>query len=353
MRKTVAKFLNMYEPPYFPFLSLTDTVFDLGLSDLTSVPGNAFLDANHIGKLFSRDIIMASTRVNYAQNLAQIHGMGSVVCLATEDAIAIDGGNWQIFDGMIKASAANLQLNTTVSRVSKRDDGTYFIEAESTSATSIESQHSYDSVVLATPLQFSGIKLDPAPNKTPDEIPYVKLHVTLFSSPHKISPLFFGLPPTASVPEVILTTLPESTNQLGNLTAPDGFFSISSLRKISNTEYNPPRNEYLYKIFSPQPLNSSLLSRLLGLTDPLTDIHSKTTDDISWLYQKSWFAYPYLFPRITFEDPQLDADLWYTSGVESFISTMETSSLMGMNIAKLIVNGWEDLPGEDHAELKL
>lgn len=33
--------------------------------------------------------------------------------------------------------------------------------------------------------------------------------------------------------------------------------------------------------------------------------------------------------------------MWYTSGIESFISTMETSSLMGMNVARLVVDGWE------------
>ena len=31
--------------------------------------------------------------------------------------------------------------------------------------------------------------------------------------------------------------------------------------------------------------------------------------------------------------------LWYTSGIEGFISTMETSSLMGSNVARLIVDG--------------
>ena len=32
--------------------------------------------------------------------------------------------------------------------------------------------------------------------------------------------------------------------------------------------------------------------------------------------------------------------MWYTSGIESFISTMETSSLMGMNVARLVVDRW-------------
>lgn len=41
---------------------------------------------------------------------------------------------------------------------------------------------------------------------------------------------------------------------------------------------------------------------------------------------------------MTFQDPVLADGLYYTSGMESFISTMETNALMGMNVAKLIVN---------------
>jgi prenylcysteine oxidase/farnesylcysteine lyase len=32
--------------------------------------------------------------------------------------------------------------------------------------------------------------------------------------------------------------------------------------------------------------------------------------------------------------------LWYTSGIESFISTMETSALSGKNVARLIRDEW-------------
>lgn len=41
---------------------------------------------------------------------------------------------------------------------------------------------------------------------------------------------------------------------------------------------------------------------------------------------------------MTFQDPVLADGLYYTSGMESFISTMETNALMGMNVAKLIVD---------------
>ena len=82
------------------------------------------------------------------------------------------------------------------------------------------------------------------------------------------------------------------------------------------------------------------MAHLLGLADPESDLSAFPKDDISWLYEKVWNSYPYLHPRVTFDDPQLDWNLWYTSGIESFISTMETSSLMGMNVARLIVDDW-------------
>lgn len=47
---------------------------------------------------------------------------------------------------------------------------------------------------------------------------------------------------------------------------------------------------------------------------------------------------------MTFQDPIIRDGLYYTSGMESFISTMETNALMGMNVARLIV---DDIPGAD------
>ena len=47
--------------------------------------------------------------------------------------------------------------------------------------------------------------------------------------------------------------------------------------------------------------------------------------------------------KITFEDLELARGFYYTSGIENFISTMETSALMGMNVAQLIVNDYLQL----------
>ena len=339
--KVVAKFMQMYDMPYFPFRSLSQTVHDLGLTAATSTMGNAFLQANAITPPFSTDIIQASTRVNYAQNLGEIHGLETMVCMSTDGAMAIKGGNWQIFDNMLQAAGANVLFNTSVTEVSKQADGTYLVSSKVRTVTQTESESMvevFDSVVIAAPLQFTDMKISPSPVRTPYRIPYVNLHVTLFTSSHKISPTAFNLPSDSAVPEIILTTLPNSADSSNN-TAPSGFFSISTLRTVRNRMCHPPRVEYLYKIFSPQPVNATFLSALLGLS-PFVALDAISKDDISWLYQQSWYSYPYLLPRATFDDLQLDMDLWYTSGIESFISTMETSSLMGMNVATLMVDDW-------------
>ncbi|MCJ1226322.1 hypothetical protein MMC12_002972 [Toensbergia leucococca] len=346
MKKTVGTFLKMYEPPWFPFRSLSQTAYDLGLTAITSKTGDQFLIDNQIQSSFAKEIIQASTRVNYAQNLEQLHGLETMVCMATDGAMSIKGGNWQIFDRMLKTASASVVLNTSVSEVNRRDDSTYTIKSSSIGPNSmdiVESQvASYDTVIIAGPLQFSDIILSPPLSNPPDEIPYVELHVTLFASQHRLSPQAFNLPAESPVPDVVLTTVPSHANLSKGRSKPGlvDFFSISLLRTVINPTASPPRLEYLYKIFSPKPLTSSSLAQLLGFSDRGGDLFVASKEDISWHYEKIWKSYPYLYPRVTFDDPQLDTNLWYTSGIESFISTMETSSLMGMNVARLVVDDW-------------
>jgi prenylcysteine oxidase / farnesylcysteine lyase len=68
-------------------------------------------------------------------------------------------------------------------------------------------------------------------------------------------------------------------------------------------------------------------------------------DAISWFHPHVWHSYPYEYPRVTFEDIELARGLYYTGGIESFISTMETSALMGKNVAQLIVDDFAEMVG--------
>ena len=352
VKATIGTFLKMYEAPVFPFTSLTRVANDLGLVAITSASGESFLAQNGILPPFSTDIIQASTRVNYAQNLSQLHGLETIVCMATDSAMAVEGGNWQIFDRMIEHSGANLLLNETVFEVSKQKNGTFIVSSYGRTNTTNDaadlrlSSSLHDMVIVSTPLQFSNIKLAPAPKAMPAKVEYVHLHVTLFTSPHNLSHEYFKVSSGSEVPEIILTT----TNR-NDESSPPPFFSISKLRKVSNPEL--AREEYAYKIFSHAPLEPQFLSKLLSFSTSAVNIQQISKDDISWIHTKNWASYPYLSPIISFDGPQLDKGLFYTSGIESFISTMETSSLMGMNVAKLILEAGVRAPDQDGAGWEL
>ncbi|KAJ9647360.1 hypothetical protein H2199_002349 [Coniosporium tulheliwenetii] len=344
MKRTVGKFLQMYEAPHFPWPSLSQVAFDLGLTAVTAATGKQYLKENNIDSRFAEEIVQASTRVNYAQNLPLIHGLETMVCMATDGAMSVEGGNWQIFSGMIGAASAGVRLNTSVVAVEKQRDGTYAVLSKLASAVEVSPTDNtavevFDSVIIAGPLQFSNIKIADIESADvestsplrhlPDAIPYVQLHVTLFTSKHPLYPPAFNQPLDKPLPNTILTTL-QPHEHLG--TNPDGvgaagFFSISTLRKTS-------KGEFLYKIFSPRPVHDSFLHRITGYTPDESTLENTGSPAITWAYRKVWHSYPYEYPRVTFEELKLDENLWYTSGIESFISTMETSALMGKNIAR-------------------
>ena len=333
----------MYDKPIFPFESLTQAAQDVELLAVTAATGSQYLEEQSITGDFGHDIVQASTRVNYASNLNYIHGLEAMVCMAAENAQAVAGGNWQIFDRMVKAANAKPVLETKVTAIKQNSDsGKLSLKVdnadESTQAT-IRSEH-YDEVVIATPFQFSDISL-PSEDITIDEIPYVQLHVTLFTSPHLLSPVYFNLPADKPTPRVILTTLPkeEKPRKGSEGVGSPGFSSISLLDPVTNP--HTKGQEYLYKIFSAEAPNTTFLSHLLDVKfeGPLED--AKISDkDITWIYRKLWNSYPYEYPRVTFEKIRLGDGLWYTSGMDSFISTMETNALMGRNVARLIVDKW-------------
>ncbi|KAF2018411.1 Prenylcysteine oxidase [Aaosphaeria arxii CBS 175.79] len=368
MKDTVGKFLRIYDEPLFPWESLSDVAEEVGLTTVTSHTGEQFLKASGIGDKFAKEIIQASTRVNYASHLNLIHGLETMVCMATSGAKAIKGGNWQIFAHMLNSSSSiSTYLNTTVTSITRDPSTQKFTlttSSPSSSASSPEEEAQYDTIILATPLQFSSpLTFHPSPSHLPKPIPYVHLHVTLFASPHRLSPTRFNLPPDTPVPQFVLTTLPDDEkppspkNPQGESGAgaagSPGFFSVSVVKTGRNPFAEDRRSEYIYKIFSPAPITAANLTELLGHDVDIPALHDdeKEQEDgevdipdrsgaVSWLYRKAWRSYPYELPRVTFEEIRLDDGVYYTSGIESFISTMETSALMGKNVARLVANDW-------------
>lgn len=96
MKATTGKFFDMYVSPAFPFKDLSRTAYDLGLTEITSSTGEQFLEKNGIVAPFSTDIIQASTRVNYAQNLDKIHALEAMVRHSSKSFFPIKYPVWSL-----------------------------------------------------------------------------------------------------------------------------------------------------------------------------------------------------------------------------------------------------------------
>jgi len=183
--------------------------------------------------------------------------------MAPEGAMAVSDGNWRIFHAMVKNSGAYVSLNTSVTAI-----GSATAAADGRPRYTIRTEHSgdevlptvFDDVVLANPYQFSKISAADGVIQNPiDEIPYVQLHVTIFASPFRYSPGFFGLVDAKDVPGTVLTTLGKDDDPTSGAQGAGkaGFFSISTLRMVFNPETQ--KHEYLYKIFSPEKVTPEFL----------------------------------------------------------------------------------------------
>lgn len=225
-------------------------------------------DQSQIPDLLGHEFIQALTRVNYASNLAHIHGLETMVSIAPEGAMAVVGGNWRIFDHMVKASRAAFLPNTSVTfidveeRESPSTSPKFILQTRSSShATAVVQTHdvAFDDVVVATPYQFSKIATSNGVLESAiDEIPYIRLHVTIFSSPFQLSSAYFNTAPHKT-PTTVLTTLAEGDSPSSGVQGAGkaGFYSISTLRLVWNPKSG--RTEYLYKIFSPEKVTPKLL----------------------------------------------------------------------------------------------
>ncbi|VUC35529.1 unnamed protein product [Clonostachys rosea] len=374
VNRVVGSFLRLYEKPYFPFRSLTQRVYELDLASITSITGEQFLRQNkaRLPRRRFQSIMYMLTRLypDQPELLARYHPSchaETMVSFATDGAVQILGGNWQIFDNMVQSSKASVYKNTAVASISlspqhEASAPKYQLSTKEVSSEQTEDYPvTFDKVVIASPWQFSNISAQEGVIRhSIDSIPYTKLHVTLFTSPFSLRPGFFGLEPGSKAPSTVYTTLgaDEEPHKGAEGVGRTGFYSVSTLRTVINP--NTAKLEYLYKIFSAEAVSASFLSDLLGAKVPetFTTVHKEAetkdagVDVISWYYPHWFYSYPIELPRVTFQDPIIGDGLYYTSGIESFISTMETSALMGMNVARLIADDITEATDENEATVE-
>jgi prenylcysteine oxidase/farnesylcysteine lyase len=108
-----------------------------------------FSELEKINPLYLQHFVEPMTRVNYGQNLAELHALGAFISLAPEGAKSIKGGNFQLFEKFVEYSGANLKLDTKVVKVTKLTSSNNLKYAVKTKDGSSEE---YDAIILAAPI---------------------------------------------------------------------------------------------------------------------------------------------------------------------------------------------------------
>ena len=128
VQKTVASFVNLYHPEFVSqgaFTSIANFSAATNLQDAASVSASDYFSTQGVSDLFTNELTSAATQVNYGTPVSRLHGVGALVSLAATGAVAVRGGNRQIFENFVGKSGARLRLgeNARVEELLKLDAG--------------------------------------------------------------------------------------------------------------------------------------------------------------------------------------------------------------------------------------
>ncbi|KAL1967555.1 hypothetical protein VTN77DRAFT_3070 [Rasamsonia byssochlamydoides] len=329
---------NLDKWKLFASLRLVDSVGKeleaVGFDGVILDSAETYLGNLSISPLFQSDFVQPCTRARFSQNLADVRGFTSLTAAGTSKAAAVDGGNARVIERMIELSHADVHLNSRVTNIRPGQHRRYRLSVARDHSP--YPQHAeFDAVILAAPLQSSKIYLgDLGLHSIVARLPpYVETHVTLFLTPAELSPKFFDPRLNTSVPDDVLTTsAPSHDPDLLSLSK----FPICYRRGcLPGDECDECDYENVYQVLSRHRMDDGDLVRMIG-----QQFHegSQLRDyNISWVHRQAW---PYAFPRYQENHTLLDQieiapKLFYLSGAEEVVSSMETSCRMGQNAAKL------------------
>jgi len=266
------------------------------------------------------DLGGAAMAVNYGQYIDNMHAFVGMVSMAgfIPGLFSIKEGNGKICNILLEKANANVHLSTPIRTIKRVKANSYTIIGDNISLK-------YDAVVVAVPLQLSGIKLVGFDNvsETGNEGPYHRT-VATFLNATGVRPEFFGGGFKFSDPPEILSTTPSET-----------FTSVSPQDPVSDETSEPMdlnQDTTVYKVFSNDLLKKEDKTALFG-------------DSIFEEYIADWRAYPSYagFKERKISKLSLDgAAAAYISPIEWAASAMEMSCIGAANAANLIYRALND-----------
>lgn len=303
--KALSTFFKLYDEQ-FPWNNLGKAVAAIGADAYTNITAAEYLLSHDVDQDFAETFIQALTRVNYSLDLAHIHALAALVSLEAENGVhSIQGGNWQIFEGMVNKSKAIVHLSTAVTAV------IYDPVTNKWNVSTGESSEEFDYVILAAPAQYTNIRFVPDIKLAP--VDYISLYSTYI---------------VTNEPLDAFVTFGSNKTYKNILTIPSQKFGKAETFTSVSHHAVTKNGHHIYKVFSFDEPSDAYLSVIFGNVTIL--------DKVGTL----WHSYPITRPVYDdYPDVELLHNLFYTSSMDSFISTMETNALSGKNVARLIADG--------------
>lgn len=151
LKKTVGDLLESYKSTE-AFESISEFAVRFKLDKVASQLSSLHLQENSISRQYSEEVVEVATRVNYGSNLDEIHALGALVTMAANDAVQIQDGNFQIFEGMVARSKAQVRMNTKIARVRRVEPTVEGGEVKFEVISVTGHSEIFDTIVIAAPI---------------------------------------------------------------------------------------------------------------------------------------------------------------------------------------------------------
>jgi prenylcysteine oxidase/farnesylcysteine lyase len=257
---------------------------------------NHLLTEKGVDKVFIDEVVTPITRTIYSQDadIGGFAGLSSILAVYEGRSYSLDDGNSVLPMRLAERSGAEIKLGQKVNAIEKTSEGAYRVSTSKETGV-------FDAVVVATPMEHSGLEFDNISTETHEPIQYKTVYRRVVRG--VIDPTYFGLA-ESKLPSMILTT--EEADPMTH-------FSIQ--KSMNGTS--------LLMISSTEPLDDDLLDKIMT--------KRQTVLEYRWLA-----AYPIFKPLQELPKIRLDERLTYLNAMEPAASSMESSALSALKAVRTI-----------------
>ncbi|KAL0278843.1 UNVERIFIED_CONTAM: hypothetical protein PYX00_000533 [Menopon gallinae] len=301
----------------FQNVSTLLSAMDPTFAESLHITSEAGFEKEGLSKVVIDELVMATLRTNYGQDLKAHKFVGSVSVAGAGGGLwAFHGGNSQVPEKLLHLAQAQLTqcMVTTVKKLPSNEIEV-IVESECS-----KTSNTYDIVIIAAP-QTSDMKH--------------KINFVDFRKPINFPGKYHQTVCTLIKGKLRDEYFPNKKKYIdGVLTINDSKF-FNSIGRIYPVDYKQKNSEVsdVWKVFSQKLLSDSQLDSIFS------EINDK--------YVKVWLAYPEYDTSDRYDSFVLDDNLYHINAIDWAASSMEMSVIGARNVALLIHKNWQQSSSSD------